>query len=89
MLKLLSATTLISTTLLLAACSSGSSKGGTGAIISPAQPIANTPEAAQKQILEVKEQINSDVQYALHEDDLETLVSEGLVEDTEIKAWVK
>lgn len=52
-------------------------------------PIAESAEAATKQIAEIKEQVNQDVQYALRADDVSTLVSEGLVEESEIKGWVK
>lgn len=56
-------------------------------------PISGTnqisPEEAQNLIQKVQEDTASSQQYALTEQDANDLAAEGLIENDELKAWVK
>ena len=55
-------------------------------IISP-DPSVNT---AEKQVAEIQKKLNQDEAYALTQEDVQFLQSQGLVSDSsELKAWVK
>lgn len=74
---------------------SGGSQAGLGSTspIADAPPVTGpnqiTPEEAQSLIKKVQEETANSQQYAFTEQDANDLAAEGLIENDELKAWVK
>lgn len=74
---------------------SGGSQAGPGSTLptADASPVTGpsqiTPDEAQSLIKKVQEETANSQKYALTEQDANDLAAEGLIENDELKAWVK
>lgn len=55
----------------------------------PISTVSASPKEAEKLVAEVQQNSNQDPLYALTNDDLNVLSTEGLAEESELKGWVK
>lgn len=84
---------MLATTGLLGCTNSGSSSSVIGSITDGIKDILNpdpTLKSVEKQVSDIQSKLNQDSAYALTQEDIQFLQSQGLVaSDSELKAWVK